>query len=265
MKINDVNLPRELLSAFKSYVDPKGASYRPDFEEKIRTLDPEFIPVRGRLVSWTIELIQQEALKYNTRGSFQIGSKNAYDAANRMQVLDAVCSHMELQRVSWTIELIQQEALKYNTRGSFKAGSGSAYESARAKKILNDVCNHMKPQLMSWTLESIQQEALKYNTRGSFCKNSADAYSAARRIEALDTVCSHMRVPQYIVKRAKKKIKCHQTNEVFEGPGQAASKLGLQVSNIYRVLDGDRNHTGGYTFDYVALDEACQHMVGSKT
>lgn len=35
----------------------------------------------------------------------------------------------------------------------------------------------------------------------------------------------------------------------FKGQGEAARKLGLQQSNIFKVLRGERKHTGGYTFE----------------
>jgi len=35
---------------------------------------------------------------------------------------------------------------------------------------------------------------------------------------------------------------------------QAATELGLQISNITKVLKGLRNHTGGYTFKYLDHD-----------
>lgn len=38
-------------------------------------------------------MLRKEALKYNTRGSFQKGSK-AYQAALRRGLLDDICSHM---------------------------------------------------------------------------------------------------------------------------------------------------------------------------
>ena len=44
-------------------------------------------------VKWSDEMLRKEALKYNTRGSFQKGSK-AYQAALRRGLLDDICSHM---------------------------------------------------------------------------------------------------------------------------------------------------------------------------
>lgn len=37
----------------------------------------------------------------------------------------------------------------------------------------------------------------------------------------------------------------------FRGQGEAALELGLQQANIWKVLNGKRNHTGGYYFKYL--------------
>ena len=67
---------------------------------------------------WTKELIQKEALKYNTPSSFQKGSKGAYLSALRKKLLKEVCSHMKI-KTYWTEESLKEEALKYKSRSEF--------------------------------------------------------------------------------------------------------------------------------------------------
>ena len=45
-------------------------------------------------IKWTKELVQDEAIKYNTRVEFQKKSANAYEAARRNGWLDDVTGHM---------------------------------------------------------------------------------------------------------------------------------------------------------------------------
>jgi hypothetical protein len=50
-------------------------------------------------VKWdTVEKIQQEALKYNSRGEFKKYSSGAWGAARDLGILDTVCSHMKKSR-----------------------------------------------------------------------------------------------------------------------------------------------------------------------
>ena len=37
----------------------------------------------------------------------------------------------------------------------------------------------------------------------------------------------------------------------FRGQGEAARELGLQQANIWKVLNGQREHSGGYHFEYL--------------
>lgn len=47
-----------------------------------------------------------------------------------------------------------------------------------------------------------------------------------------------------------KPIICIQTNKRYDCAKEAAHELNLQGANICKVLNGQRNHTGGYTFKY---------------
>jgi len=148
--------------------------------------------VKKKRIRWTYEMIKDEAQKYKTRGEFSKGSSKAYHAAIRINILDDVCSHMELVRTNWTYEMIKNEAQKYKTRGEFRKGSIKAYKAAQKMNILDDVGSHMELARTNWTYDMIKDEAQKYKTRGEFRKGSSKAYKAAIRINILDDVCSHM-------------------------------------------------------------------------
>ena len=150
-------------------------------------------PVR----KWTFEDVKNEALNYENRKTFFIGSCGAYNAALRNGWLDEMCSHMSRPAPAnkkWTYEAVKNKALCFQSRYAFQKGFRSAYQAARENGWLDDVCAHMqrKPRT-KWTLESIHKEALNYQSRSAFKKGSRNAYQSARRRGWLDAVCSHMK------------------------------------------------------------------------
>ena len=48
----------------------------------------------GRKRIWTDEMLQAEALKYNTRTDFERGSYGAYQVAHLRGIFDKICGHM---------------------------------------------------------------------------------------------------------------------------------------------------------------------------
>ncbi len=141
---------------------------------------------------WTLEKLQEEALKYSTPGEFCKKSPSAYVTARKRQILRTICSHMKRVLTSWTTEMLREEALKYKTIGEFQRNSHSAYQTAYNRDILDEICSHMHRVYTDWTDQMVQKEALKYETYGDFKKNSL-AYDIARIRKILMKVCSHMK------------------------------------------------------------------------
>lgn len=141
---------------------------------------------------WTLELLQKEALKYETRGSFYKGSP-AYKAARRVGVLEKICSHMENSSfIKWTPESLSIEALKYNTRQDFRKGSPRAADRCIDKGIMDEVCSHMVSGRRVWFKENLIIEALKYSSVVDFKRGSQAAYNAAKKLGLSDSICTHM-------------------------------------------------------------------------
>ena len=95
---------------------------------------------------WNKERCHEEALKYDTRTEFQVGSSTAYAKSRINGWLDEICSHMRsVQKPNnyWDKERCQEEALKYNTRKEFSKASPSTYSIASSNRWLNDICIHM--------------------------------------------------------------------------------------------------------------------------
>jgi hypothetical protein len=143
---------------------------------------------------WTLEKLQKEALKYNSRKEFYRKSNAAYQGARRSGVLDIICLHMtESETKKWTCEELSKEALKYNTRVEFKKNSSGAYRSSIKLGILTDICHHMlESRVAPWTLDELRAEASKYHTVNEFREKSSGAYQAAWAMSVLNEICSHM-------------------------------------------------------------------------
>jgi hypothetical protein len=142
---------------------------------------------------WTYEAIQEIANHFKGRKEFQKGDNRAYQAAQRLGVLDQVCEHMSFKRKDWSDESkIQEEANRYNSRSDFAERNGSAYGAA-CKIGIDKFCAHMPAKYSDWSDEAtIQNAANQYTSRGEFKKGDADAYQAAGKRGILDQVCAHM-------------------------------------------------------------------------
>lgn len=96
---------------------------------------------------WTYDKCQNEAIKYESRISFCLGSSGAYNSARKNKWLDEICKHMiKLRKPTgyWNIKKhCIDEAKKYNKKYLFGKYSYGAYNSARKNKWLDEICKHM--------------------------------------------------------------------------------------------------------------------------
>jgi hypothetical protein len=105
-----------------------------------------------KYTKWTYEACKKEALKYNTRISFQKNSPISYNSAWKRRWLDEICSHMVSTTKPngyWTKERCQEEALKYKHKIDFMKGSKSAYTASKRKEWYDEICSHMIPKIPS--------------------------------------------------------------------------------------------------------------------
>ena len=174
---------------------------------------------KQRPVLWTLDRLQEESSKYETKIGFQKNSPNAYKSAQTKGLLDSICSHMVQTKEIWDIDKIRAEALKYNSKAAFKEGSPKAYRAARARKCINEVCSHTIPLKTSWDQESIRQRALQHSSRWEFQTKDSKAYSVAKRLKILDLICSHMAKPapvkQFSLEDLQKAALKYETRNAF--------------------------------------------------
>ncbi len=140
---------------------------------------------------WTLEMLETEALKYDTRAEFREHSNKAYQTASRRKLLGTVCSHMETVGYQITNEEIKKEALSYTTRWEYQKNSRT-YSLARTRNIMEEACSHMDNLLTTWDEDNLRIEALKYEYRNEFQTKNESAYRRARHLGIIDDVCSHM-------------------------------------------------------------------------
>ena len=94
---------------------------------------------------WSLVSLRTEAAQYSSRNAFNKGSRKAYKAAWKMDILNEICQHMTRPQsvIKWTLETLKVEAQRYKTRTEFAKGSSGAYNAAWRNGWLDIVCSHM--------------------------------------------------------------------------------------------------------------------------
>lgn len=93
---------------------------------------------------WTKQRCASEALKYETRTAFKLGSPGAQLSAYRNGWLDEICSHMKVKIHHYSKEECAKEALKYQTKTEFMEKAKTYYSHAIKGGYINEICKHMK-------------------------------------------------------------------------------------------------------------------------
>ena len=150
----------------------------------------------GMRRKWTKAMVQNEALRFNTKMEFKAGNHGAYAAAQKHSWLRAVCAHMADQRgkdkLIWTDEAIAAEAYRYSARKAFFDGSKGAYCAAQAKGLLDQVCAHMtdardgNPGPRKWSDERVEAVAAECGSRSELKRKHPGAYHVAWKRGLLD-------------------------------------------------------------------------------
>jgi len=141
---------------------------------------------------YTDDDLINEALKYNHRKEFELGSRKMYQIAIRRNILDDICFHMKPKYTTWTYELVKNKALKYDDKPKFRFECNGAYQYARRNNILDEICSHMSNSRIYWTHELAEKEALKYNSVGKFNTLGKGAYLYALRTGIINQITEHM-------------------------------------------------------------------------
>ena len=133
------------------------SAYQSAYSKKIIDTICSHMPIRvdqsgsnSARFKWTTEMLQAEALKYNTRSDLYKNDYGAYNAIKRRKLFDLVCKHMEPSFTeTWTEIDLKKEALKYKSKIEFRKKNIGAHNTAYHRGILDQICSHMKPSRCS--------------------------------------------------------------------------------------------------------------------
>lgn len=147
---------------------------------------------------WIFDRCFQDALKFETRKSWCLGSPSAYGAALRNGWVDACCGHMEvLVRPDgyWTIDRCRSDSAKYSTRVEWRQASPGGHSAACKSGWLDACCQHMpyvnRPNGF-WTLSKCAEDARRFHSKSEWRIGSSAAHTAAYKNGWLDECCRHM-------------------------------------------------------------------------
>lgn len=136
---------------------------------------------------WNYESCYEEALLYESRRDFEIGSSGAYLSAKRhgwLEEYNWFLSKEEQLSLLWTYENCLNESKKYKTYGEFKKKNRDAFLIAESNGWINNFTWLSKVYVHStfWTYEKCYEEAKKYRSRTEFeyAKGAGQAYRVAR-------------------------------------------------------------------------------------
>jgi len=141
---------------------------------------------------WHKAAIADEASRYRNRGAFRMGSKQAYEAARRQNILEEMCSHMAPPQYKRNVDDVITAAKPYNTMSEFIAECPKDYDSARKNGWLAVIRVGMEPATLPWTENRIRESAFTCESRMEFKHEYYGGYQAAQRLNILDSVCAHM-------------------------------------------------------------------------
>ena len=202
-------------------------------------------------MKWTLEKLQEEADKYETRGEFWKNNHNAANSARKQTLMDKLFeNHLnngfckkEPHNKFWNNDNLKIEAKKFKTIGEFQLKRGSAYNAARRFNIINDLFeNHensgytyKQKKSGYWTLENLQEEANKYSSRQSFREKSC-VYGIAKNKKTLDILFKNHQNHGYSEKESWKEN--NYLIYVYEIKETNVAYVGLTTNIIRR----DREH-----------------------
>lgn len=174
---------------------------------------------------WTYEKCKEEALKYNSRTEWYVGSKGSYKRAMKNCWLDELCSHMiDKKKHSgyWTYEKCKEEALKYTTISKFQSGSKVAYMKCYKNGWIDKICSHMIVKIKHrgyWTYEKCKEESLKYESRKELRIKNKGVYYAIKNnkwwelLEHMDRLCNTQNYWTY--EKCKEEVSKYETIKDF--------------------------------------------------
>jgi hypothetical protein len=130
---------------------------QPFIEAALEKLNIPFLDKRIKLkthpgsmhILYNHHTLPKIAAKYKTRNNFREGNKSAYNAAQKLKIIDAICSHMlskeeaakasGLRNQKWTEAKLRAMCKKMKIKSELAKKSRSAYNAAFRMGMLNEL------------------------------------------------------------------------------------------------------------------------------
>ena len=143
-KIRKIALKYSNIKDFKKYdIKAYMAASRYKCLEDVTSHMKRLIPPKG---FYTLEKCKEEALKYQTKKDFVLGSPRFYDAAHRFKWISLCCAHMKKSNKNnfsgkgkWDHDKIVEVALKYDSKKDFRKHNYAAYVAANKCKMIKEL------------------------------------------------------------------------------------------------------------------------------
>jgi hypothetical protein len=174
------------IDLFKGILHNADGAYETYGTTTIDEVRREFFNIDYVKDKWNKISIPQEALKYNSKSEFAIKNQSAYNAANRLNILDDVCKHMK-GRVKITHQYCRDIAKNYSDRALLTKENIGIYNYARKNNIWEEITSHMKnKEIIRWNNETITKVAKKCKDFYDFIDNYNYAYKKAKERNLLN-------------------------------------------------------------------------------
>lgn len=141
---------------------------------------------------WTLDKLQEIALKFSSRAEWKDRHGASYAAAVRLKVLGEVCRHMEKKTGFWTEDAISKEASKYASVREWRKLSPRSYSAACKKGLISKLTKGKTRSVKSYSDQDLIEIAKQYKTRAEWAKADRSSYVVARNRGVADRACSHM-------------------------------------------------------------------------
>lgn len=202
--------------------------------------------------NWDIHSIKKEALKYKVKEHFRMNAKGAFNASERLGILDEVCSHMSIVVKQRSFNEVLKIAKKYQYKGDFRKNEKTIYKYASNKNWINKITSHMKnnePRKINFenTNNNLKKLILKWKkSRSEFQEKYPRQYKIIKQNKELKNLFDHniqSLSKNYTIKELKTEAKKYK------------SRFSFQRNNKKMFWFAKQNNL---------LDKVCSHMSKQK-
>lgn len=141
---------------------------------------------------WTLELVREQASRFDSRIAWKKGHEPSYAAAVRKGWLEEACLHMGSKATEkWTDSSILKESSKFSNVKEWRTKSPKSYDAACKKGIVRKISSKMAKDVRAWSDSEILEDAKKHTSKTVWARSSS-AYVLAKIRGIFDIATAHM-------------------------------------------------------------------------